>query len=135
MPAKRAPVPAVVHCSICRSPSELPNEKIGRRPSSAGPPVGEPESMRRRLPASALLELLLDHTVQVAANPLEVQPLRQRLLLLHGVQRGFHDICRVETRRERPWREFLECRHELKDFVHSAVDPSNVVELPIPERI
>ena len=30
--AKRAPVPAVVHCSICRSPSELPNAAIGRRP-------------------------------------------------------------------------------------------------------
>ena len=31
-PRSAAPLPAAVHCSICWSPSELPNAKIGRRP-------------------------------------------------------------------------------------------------------
>ena len=36
------PSPAVVHCSICRSPSELPKAKIGRRPMKRLMPTGLP---------------------------------------------------------------------------------------------
>src|SRR6185436_13147208 len=68
---------------------------------------GRPAWMRCQLLHSALLDLLLDHPVQVAANPVDIQPLRQRLLLLHGVQCGFHDVCRVEARREGTRRKFL----------------------------
>ena len=39
---KRAPLPAAVHCSICRSPSELPKAKIGRRPMKRLMPTGLP---------------------------------------------------------------------------------------------
>ena len=35
-------LPAVVHCSICRSPSELPNAAIGRRPMCCWMPTGLP---------------------------------------------------------------------------------------------
>ncbi len=37
---KRLPSPAAVHCSICKSPSELPKATIGRRPMNLWMPTG-----------------------------------------------------------------------------------------------
>src|SRR5207249_10254603 len=42
MRAKRTPSPALVHSSICRSPSEFPNAAIGRRPICIWMPTGLP---------------------------------------------------------------------------------------------
>src|SRR5439155_20922171 len=87
----------------------------------------EPSAFMHPLLDPALLDLLIDHSVQVVADSFDIQPLRQRLLLLHAVQGAFHDVRRVKARRIRTWRKLFERRHELEDlFIHS-VDTSNVI--------
>src|SRR3984957_14193955 len=84
---------------------------------------------------AALLELLFDHPVQIAADSLDIQTLDQRLLLLDTVHRAFQDVSRVEAGRERAWRKVLERRHELEDLLHHPVGRADVVELPVPEGV
>jgi hypothetical protein len=106
-----------------------------RRESASGRFTVEPKRWSRRLLQTAILELFVDHPVQSSANPIEVQSLRQRLFLLHGIRRAFHDVRGIEARRERAGWEVLECGHELEDFVHHAVHGLDVVKLPVPESI
>ena len=52
---------------------------------------------------------------------------RRRILpsapvFLDALDRAFHDVRRVEARRERARRKLLECRHELEDLVHHPYD-------------
>ena len=79
-------------------------------PTSRGRP-----GTQRKLFDSTLLELLFDHPVHAAANPVHIQPLDQRFLLLDVVHRAFQDVRRIEAWREGTRREVFEGRHELED--------------------
>jgi hypothetical protein len=63
--------------------------------------------VRYALSNPAILELLFDHLVQSAANPIEVQLMPQPSVLLKTVERAFHDVSGVEARRERARREVV----------------------------
>ena len=65
-------VPAVAHCSICRSPSELPNAAIGRRPMCRWIPTGLPSLSSIRSSSGSLMSTGLpssDLELQLAAAP------------------------------------------------------------------
>jgi hypothetical protein len=122
----RAPL-SPPRCGECES--GLTSSSSVRAPAQGMKPArGEPLTCQPAL--LNLLDLLVDHPVQPAPDPLEIQSLGQRLPLLHGVQSGFHDVCRVEARREGTRRKFLEGRDELEHL-----DLADVVQVPIPEGV
>ena len=77
----------------------------------------------------------LDHSLKPAPNAVEVEPFRQRFLLLQSIHCAFQDVRRIEARWERTRREVLEGRHELEDFIHHSVSSADVVEVPVPVRV
>ena len=60
------------------------------------------------------LQLLLDHPVQSATDPVDVNPPVSAFFCLMLVHHAFQDVGRIEARRERARREILERRHELR---------------------
>src|SRR5262245_58950971 len=87
------------------------------------------------LRAAAAIELPLDHLVDRTAYPFGTYSFGQFLPVLDAVELAFQDRGRIETRRERAWREVLETRRELEDLVDHPLHVLNVVHLPIPERV